>query len=280
MPSRATALRALETRRNQLMLEDRPEEARQVERDRRLIAKAPGDDLYEMTRLAQETSRRMENHVLARDARAGWPMGPIGLGLGLAGAAVGGAIGWSLESLLHAPVEVSLPLGLVSVVGGMACALIPEHFHRQGEKARETSGAIERNFALIQGFTATPETEGRLPMGDFVRLGAARERELLRQGEPVKAAELRHVCDSLEKLSFSTLEESLDEVYRRAPDDRKYEQLLGNIQNSPEVLGLVRSMLEVDTIKASLDPRGSSLELRPDAIRIGSVVLRPKRGAE
>ncbi len=278
IPNRATALRALETKRNELLLEDKKDEARQVESDRRLIAKADGDDLYQMTQLAQQKARKLENNILVKDARAGWPVGPIGFGLGLGGAAVGGVIGYTLDAVVHAPVEISLPVGMVAIIGGLMCAFIPDHFHGQYQNAQATAQAIDRNFSFIQSFTGAPQ--GKLAMADFQRLGAAREQELLVQGQPMRAADLRHVCDSVGELKLATLEESLDEVFRRAhdgPEQKRWEQVLGKVQDSPDVLGLVRSMLEVDTLSGALDGRGGSLEVRPDAVRIGSVTLRPKR---
>lgn len=278
VPTRATAVRALESRRNQLLLEDRKEEATTVERDRRLIARAPGDDLYQMAQFASEKAARIQGSALARDARAGWPMGPIGFGLGLAGGAVGGAIGYGLQEVLHAPIELALPIGLLSLFCGLGCAFIPEYVYQQGEKAAVTAQAIDRNYNLIQSFSGEPE--GRLAMTDFVRLGAQRESELLCQGHPLRATEMKRVCTNLQSLAKPTLEESLDEVYRRAhdgPQKKHWEQILTTVQESPDVLGLVRPMLEVGNLSEGLESRGGSLEVRPDAVRIGSVVLRPKR---
>ncbi|MCE7874705.1 hypothetical protein DYH09_30650 [bacterium CPR1] len=278
IPTRAQALRALESRRNQLLVEDRPEEAGQVEKDRRLIARAPGEDLYQMAQLSQQRTRSLQSSVLARDARAGWPMGPIGLGLGLLGGGLGAAVGVTLESL-NAPIEIALPVGLVAIFGGMGLALIPEIAHRRGERAAETSQAIERNFSFIQSFTPPEQGAGQLSMASFLRLAAQREGELLSEGHPLRASDLKLVSQSLQSLSCASLEEGLDEVFRRAqdgPDEKRWSTVLTIVQDSPDVLSLVRSMVEVDNLAGGLDGRGGALEMRPDAIRIGSVVLRPK----
>ncbi len=278
IPTRAQALRALESRRNQLLVEDKPEEAGQVEKDRRLIARAPGDDLYQMAQLSQERARSLQNSVLARDARAGWPMGPIGMGLGLLGGGLGAAVGFALESS-RAPIEIALPLGLLAIGAGLSLALLPELAHRRGERAAETSRAIERNFSYIQSFTPPEQGAGQLPMAEFLRLTARREGELLGEGHPLRAADLKLVSQSLQSLNCASLEQGLDEVFRRAhdgPDEKRWGTILTIVQDSPDVLGLVRSMVQVHTLAGGLEGRGGAMEVRPDAVRIGSVVLRPK----
>lgn len=278
IPTRAHALRALESRRNQLLVEDKPEEAGQVEKDRRLIARAPGDDLYQMAQLSQERARSLQNSVLAKDARAGWPMGPIGMGLGLLGGGLGAAVGMVLESS-RAPIEIALPLGLLAIGGGLSLALLPELAHRRGERAAETSRAIERNFSYIQSFTPPEQGAGQLPMAEFLRLTAQREGELLGEGHPLRAADLKLVSKSLQSLNCASLEQGLDEVFRRAhdgPDEKRWGTILTIVQDSPDVLGLVRSMVQVHTLAGGLEGRGGAMEVRPDAVRIGSVVLRPK----
>ncbi|GMU54637.1 MAG: hypothetical protein AMXMBFR33_37830 [Candidatus Xenobia bacterium] len=278
IPTRANALRALESKRNQLLVEDRRAEAHQVEQDRRLIARAPGQDLYQMAQLSQERARSLQNSVLAKDARAGWPMGPIGMGLGLLGGGLGAAVGIALESF-HAPIEIALPLGLLAVGGGLSLALLPELVYQRGERAAETSRAIERNFSYIQSFTPPEQGAGQLPMADFLRLAARREGELLSEGHPLRAADLKLVSQSLQSLNCPSLEEGLDEVFRRAhdgPDEKRWGTVLGIVQDSPDVLRLVRSMIQVDNLVGGLNGSGGALEVRPDAVRIGSVVLRPK----
>ncbi|MEW6284348.1 MAG: hypothetical protein AB1758_37380, partial [Candidatus Eremiobacterota bacterium] len=63
------AVAALEAHRRDLLVQNRPDEAELVRQDLALIRKAPGADLYEMSRLAQDRAHRLGNSILAKDAR-------------------------------------------------------------------------------------------------------------------------------------------------------------------------------------------------------------------
>ncbi|MEW6284577.1 MAG: hypothetical protein AB1758_38545, partial [Candidatus Eremiobacterota bacterium] len=124
----------------------------------------------------------------------------------------------------------------------------------------------------------TPSGEGILPMGEFLQLGRSREADLLQQGLPSQAGQLRLVYQSLEALGVPTVEQAFDEMCRRAdqgPDRKRWQQVLEVVQTSPEVLSLVESMASVKQL-ASAQNQGGSLEVTGDAVRIGSVVLKRK----
>ena len=146
-PSKSEAVTRLRQIRHEHANHGRNEEALAVEKDLRLIERAPGEDLYTMARDAQDTAFRLERSLLYKDATHYFPAGPISMGLGVGGVAVGGALGWALAGLLKVdPTWLAVPLGLV----GSSAMFLPFMTQSRAERAREVVEAVDRRYLEVQ----------------------------------------------------------------------------------------------------------------------------------
>lgn len=275
-PTRQTAVKALEAHRRDLLLQNKPDEAAQVSHDLALIRKGPGEDLYAMSRLCRERADKLGNSRLARDVAMGWPSGPLGLALGvgggLAGGAAGIALGLALVTWVGAPELIGVGLGLGGVIAGMSAGFLPNYVKARADRYAETVQAIDRQYQTVANYQPSPG--GQVPMSDFSKVARLREDALLRQGLLSKAGELRLVYESLEGLNAPTLEDAFSEMCRRhedGPDKASWERVMNVVTRGTEVTGVIQSMAEISQLASN--PKGS-IEVTPDTIRVGSVVLK------
>lgn len=281
-PTRQTAVKALEARRRDLLLQNKPSEAEQVSHDLALIRKGPGQDLYEMSRVCQERADKLGNSRLARDVDMGWPSGPIGMGLGVGGALAGGGVGIALGAglgmLIGTPPGLAeFALGMTGLLIGMSAGFIPDRVKARAERYAETVQAIDRQYATVASYQ--PETGGQIPLADFSKVARLREDALLRQGLLSRAGELRLVYESLESLNSPTLEDAFSEMCRRhedGPDKAKWERVMNAVTDGTEVTGVIASVAEITQLASN--PKGS-IEVTPDTIRVGAIVLKRRQQA-
>ncbi|MCE7875457.1 hypothetical protein DYH09_34535 [bacterium CPR1] len=279
-PTKAHALEALAARRYELLCKGDHQGAAQVEADRILIEKAPGKDLYEIGKWGQDNHRRLNDSVLVNDYNDFTPpISPLGMTLGAAGAAGGFFGSLFLAQFLPGPMGLALVFGC-TIGGGMVGMNVPRMANARCERARLTADAVARQFATAQTYAADPQPGAcptRLLMADFVRLGRDREQELLRQSNPLAAADMASMLEKLSSYRCETLEQSLDRLYQAARTDRADQRMLDLVRDSGEVFSLVHAMAEVSTLNSACQGGPSNLELKGESLRIGSVVLRRKK---
>lgn len=260
-PSRDTAQQALRARSQELIRTGDLRAAERVESDRVLLAEAPGDNLYEMHRLATERYQSI------RFPTGEWLDHPELVIPGGLGALVGGSVA---VAGLSSGNMVAAGIGL-GILGGIGIGyLVCSHRMKQHGKALETIQAVERNQSFIRGFVPAPAPPTlNIDRKAFLSALAGQEVRLAEGGDYARAGQMRKVHGALEKLPGANVDELFQNLL--ASQNREILDLVqgscsGPIADTIQVLAEVGKLVSPDAV--------SAIREEPDTIVIGGVVLR------
>lgn len=274
--TRAQVFQALEATRNRYLFGNQAEEAAELDDQIAYLGRVPGQDLNSMVETAEGTSARLNDALLVKDLRAGFPCGPVTLLGGVAGGLALGAGAATLAQLLKLSEGWT---ALAAVTAGLGGALLPMAVGMiQTQKLERMAGAAEtlkkHRPEIIQHHERSQGPA--LKVERFLTLARSAETDYLRQGKPSSAARISRVAGFVSDTGRESLVEAFNHIHSQALTDREWRERLTWMEQTPELPALLHSMSEVERLGGDAEA-GLEIEFEENSVTIGSVVL-PHQG--
>ncbi len=259
-PGRAVIEPALKARSAELIRSNDFNGAEKVQQDIATL-RAPGENLYEMYRLASEKSRSLPTGLSNRVSIVGGVL--LGGGLLVAGF---GAIPPIMPGVVQA--------GLYIAAAGLPVAGVGLYRGYQGARQNAIMEAVQRNQDYVRSYSpAAPQASFQIDRKVFLAGLQGQEARLAENGQFEKAVQMRQVHQKLSKLEGATVEEMFTALVE-SKDRETIDLVQGSC--SQEIAQTVETLAEVGKLVAP--GTLNTVREEQDSLVIGGVVLK-KRAA-